>query len=592
MNNSEILQYKLKKIPHSPGCYIWKDKYNQVIYVGKAKDLFKRTHQYFLKDRDPKTTKLVENIYDIDFITVKTENESLILENDLIKKYKPKFNILLKEGSNYPYIVITNEQNPRLIYTRINNIKGKYYGPFATSESNPYRIYKLLNIIFPLRKCRHIPKKKCLYYDLKQCLGPCIKKIDDNQYSKIFDDINAFFKGNNKKIINEILEKEKNASNTFMYEDAKFYNEIFNNIKNLTTIRSIYFSYDNRIDVIGFYINKNYISFVIFAYRNNKLLIKNRQISEINGEVSDAVSNYVFQYYKNNLNLPKKCFVSLENKVLRNLSKVLKINFNNPDKGKYKEALINAMQNAKFQYDSNFLQYLKTKSILDSGYSELKSILKLNNLSLIHVFDVSNLYNDNKVGAMIAIENGEFNKNLYRKFIIKNENLKGDTQYMGEIIEREYTRILKYKEDLPNLIIVDGGKQQTEITKKILKKLCLNLIIPVIGLTKNKFHKTEKIYVEGGGYINIEKKSNLYMYLTKIQDEIHRFAITFFRSKKNNSILKTKLNEIPGLGQKKIEKLLSQWDNISNIKNANIEEISQIIGYKLAKMLKKYFNSN
>ena len=593
MNISELLAFKLKNIPHKPGCYLWKDKYQQVIYVGKASDLYNRTHQYFLNNRDSKTNKLVQNIADIDFIIVNNENESLILENNLIKKYQPKYNVLLKEGTYYPYIVLTKEKHPRLVYTHESNLyKGKYYGPFATNKSNKYSVYNFLQHLFPLRKCCKIPKKTCLYYDIGECLGPCVNNISQDQYDKIAKNINDFFRGNLKNTINDLELKEKEFSKNFKYEDAKRINELISGMQQISQYQNINLVSSESIDVLGFYTNKNNISISIFSYINGKLLTKKEQIAEINNSISETIESYLMQFYYENLNLPKKCYVSLENKKIESLSKSLNIEFINPNKGKFKNILENAIANAKAYYDSNYLKYKKAVALNEDAFAELKKLLNMDNLSLIHVFDISNLFNENRVGAMIALEHGKFNKNLYRKFIIKNEQAKSDVECMKEVIIRQYTRMLKQREELPNLIIADGGKQQVNFIIQALKVNKLDLVIPVIGLVKNKKHETEKIYIPNDEFISLKKESELYLYLLKIQNEVHRFAITFFRKRKESSLFKSKLKTITGIGNVAVEKLLNSYQNINAIKEASIEELSQYVGIKKAKTIKDYLKHN
>ena len=584
---NDILSFKLKKIPNLPGCYLWKDIHGNVIYVGKAKNLFKRTHQYFLPDRDIKTKKLVENIADVDFVVVTNENESLILENNLIKKHKPKYNVLLKEGSNYPYIVVTKELHPRIIYTRNQNkYKGKYYGPFASSNSHKYQIYDLLLKLFPLRKCHKIPNKKCIYYDMGQCLGPCINSIDTKQYEKIIGEIDNFFKGDCKQLLNTLRQKEEQFVNEYKYEDAQKALELINGINEISQNQNINFKSNELVDVIGYSVIDNILVVVIFSYENGKLLTKNQQMMEINDEINETLESYLTQYYLNNQNLPKKCYVSLPDDNLKLLSETLSINFLNPIKGKFKEILINASNNAKEFYHANYLVYKKHVAIYNEAFDELKKKLNLFNLALIHVFDISNLFDTDKIGAMIALENGNFNKKLYRKFIIKNNSSTSDVACMHEVIVRQYTRMLKEQEDLPNLIIADGGIQQVNAIRNALKEINLDLIIPVIGLAKNNKHQTDKIIINEEIKLDLDYKSSLYLYLLKIQDEVHRYAITFFRNRKQTSLLRSKLNEIKGIGNITINKLIKYYENITNIKNAPEEELAQYIGLKNAKLIK------
>lgn len=584
---NEIIKFKLKNIPHSPGCYLWKDKYNQVIYVGKAKDLFNRTHQYFLNDRDAKTKKLVQNIYDVEFIIVNNENESLILENNLIKKYQPKFNILLKEGSNYPYIAITKETNPRLVYTRnLNRKMIRYYGPFATNKVHRYEILNLLNKIFPLRKCNNLPNKKCLYYDIHQCLAPCINKISNNEYKTIIKKIDNFFNGETSELINELKQKEINYANQFDYESASQIRDLLIGINEIKNDQLVNLSNKHNIDFIGYSVKNNHLSIVIFVYINGKLLTKNQQLNELHTSIEDAIVSYLMQYYMNSNNKPKKCYVSLNKKLLKQLNNILHIEFINPIKGKNKEILLNAVTNAIEYYKSNYYQYLKNIELNDKAFEDFKKMLNMDNLNLVHMFDMSNLFMDDKIGAMIGIENGKFNKNLYRKFIIKDSSLKGDAQYMEEVIYREYSKVLKNKESLPNLIIADGGINQINAIKKSLKLLNLDNIIPVIGLAKNNKHQTNKIIINKDQYIDLDVHSNVYMYLSKIQDEVHRFAVSFFRKRKHQSLFKSILNDIDGLGSKSIAKIQTKYDNITDLKNAPVEELSQLVSKSIAQKIK------
>jgi excinuclease ABC subunit C len=562
-----------------------------VIYVGKAKNLFNRTHQYFNKAKDGKTTILVEQIQDIDFIVVQNENESLLLEANLIRKHQPKFNILLKSNGGYPYIVVTNEKHPRLLYTRDykKNI-GHYYGPFATAKSNRYDMYGLLLKLFPLRKCSHIPKAKCLYYDIDQCLGPCINDIKPNQYTQYLEQIDNFFKGNPKDIVADLFAKEKKAAQMLNFEEAKKNMELINDIKEASkemsvsqniNLKSIY-----NEDIVGYYVKNDLIAIVIFSYIGGKLLTKHQQIADLYGDVEEAINEYLIQYYYQTYNIPRKCFVNLKPSSLKQLSALTKLEFNNPIAGKHKTILQNAAKNAKLFMQSNYLIFKQHKAQTSGAFNELRKILSIDNLTLIHTYDMSNLFGKDKIGAMIAIENGTFNKNLYRKFIIKDLNANSDYAYMYEVIKRQYMKMIKENLMLPNLIIVDGGLIQVNAAIKSLTELNLAQIIPVIGLVKNTHHHTNGIVFPNKKIITLDKKSNVYMFLSNIQEEVHRYAITFFRQKTKDSAFKSILNEIPGLGDKSISKLLNHYDNIANIKNASIDELSQYIQKDIAKAIK------
>ncbi len=586
------LKYKLKNIPKLPGCYLWKDKYGKIIYVGKAKNLFNRTHQYFNTTSNNKTTKLVQNIYDVDFIVVKNENESLILENNLIKKHQPKYNVLLKDGSSYPYIVVTNEKNPRIVYTRdLKKFKGKYYGPFASAKSSKYELYNLLLKIFPLRKCNVMKRNKCLYYDMHQCLAPCIKNIKDLEWKQIKNQINDFFNGDTKDIIAKLQKEELELSNNLEFEEAQKKLELINGIKEIQSQQNIIFNSKKNIDVVSFYQQENLLSIVIFSYLNGQLLAKNQQIAEINNEnINDVLSNYLMQYYFDSLNKPDLCYINISSSNIKSLTKTTSIEFVSPTKGKFKQILHEGVKNAKQYFSSSYLIYQQKQNLTKKSFEQLKQVLSLDNLSLIHVYDIANLFSANQVGAMIALEDGVFNKNLYRKFIIKDLEATSDYARMQEIIYRQYKRVMQNKEQLPNLIIVDGGIIQINAAIQSLKKINLDKVIRVIGLSKDNHHKTNAIVFPNKKIIKLDKASSLYMYLLNIQEEVHRYAINFFRNKNITSKFKSKLNEIKGLGEKTIKKLMENYDNFANLKKASVQELSQYVSFKIAKKIKEKLN--
>jgi excinuclease ABC subunit C len=471
---------------------------------------------------------LVANIHDIDFIITKNANDALILEANLIDKHKPRFNVLLRDNNNYPYIILTDEKNPQLIYSRnYQKIHGDYFGPFADEEIKKYDIYKLLQRIFPLHKCHKVPKTKCLYYDMGLCLGPCINKIQPEVYKKIKTQIFDFFNGKHKQLINYIKNKENEESKKTNYEMAKQYLAIANSLKHIVENRvNVVLKKNEAVDIIGHYENKEYLSIVIHSYTQGKLLTVNKQIHELYDDVDETISSYLSQFYTNSQRVSNKIY--MDRKII--LPYDLKLNV--PTKGKFKEIVNNANLNAKHFYETNLLLHLHHKNQTRDAFELLKATLKIDTLNLIHAFDMSNLFNDAKIGVMVALENGYFNKKLYRKFIIKDQKSNSDVQYMYEVIKRQYTRMLDEKVSFPNLIIVDGGIPQINAAKRALTELNLHNIIPIIGLSKNKQHVTEKIVIDELNKITLDKKSGLYSYLFSIQEEVHRFAINFNRKKR------------------------------------------------------------
>jgi excinuclease ABC subunit C len=527
MNDS--FKFKLENIPHSSGIYKWLDKNNEILYIGKAKDLYSRVHQYFNEDASCKTKELINHAQNLDFIVTKNDNDALILENNLIIKHKPKYNILLKENNNYPYIVLTDEKDPRLVYTReYKKYKGTYFGPLAANVYKKYDIFKLLNEIFPLRKCQTVKKCKCLYYDMSNCLGPCINKVNEEKYQEIKKQIKQFFKGK-KEVVSYLRDKEKKEANVLNFEKAKKYKDLIDSIKNIKDYSSItILDAINDVDIIGTYAEDNILSLIIHKYRKNILIECTKYIEEFYDSIEDSCSSILNQYYANNNNIPKKIYSSFPF--------ISPIPLINDAKGKLKLVIENANENAKKYFKSDFLVYEKQKERTIGALKELSKVLNIPNLNLIHCFDISNFFSKNNVGAMIAIENGSFNKKLYRKFNINNKEFFSDSFYMAEVIERQYTRMVSNCETLPNLIIVDGGKIQINATIEALKKIELDKIIPVIGLSKDENHKTNFLVVNDENYV-LDKKSNLFFFLFNIQEEVHRFAISFFRTKQKKEFV-------------------------------------------------------
>lgn len=584
------LKEKLKLIPKKPGCYLWKDKNGIVIYVGKAKNLSNRTKQYFLKDRDLKTRKLVNEIRDVDYVVVNNENESLLLESNLISQYKPKFNMLLRESNSFPYIVVTKEEHPRILYTHNNDkkINGTYYGPFANSNIRKYDLYNFINRIFPLRKCNKLPNQKCIYYDIGQCLGPCIKKIEKQDYEPYLKKINNFFSGKHQEIDESLRKKELEAAEKLMFEDSKKYLDLRNSLKTFSERQDIIFSKSNDEDIIGFHSKENVISIVFFKYVNGTLLSKYDVTTMFYNDEEEIITTLLFEYYsKIAIEIPKIVYVSLQDETLENLSKSLNIKFINPTKGIKKEVMEIALTNAIETMKNKYLTMISNENRELNSIDELQKILDIDNIYRIEIFDNSNIFSSDKVAAMVVYENGKKNKNAYRKYNIKNLNANSDYEYMQEVIYRRYKNVYEGDGEIPDLIIVDGGKQQVKAAIESLKKLELNNVINIIGLAKDNKHKTDRIVKSDFTEIKLDKKSDLYFFLLNMQDEVHRFAITFHRNKRSKSLFDNSLNQIKNLGKKRIAKLIEKYETLDKIKSASLEELMQIVPKDVAKEIKK-----
>lgn len=588
---NDNLKEKLNNIPKKPGVYLWKDKYNEVIYVGKAINLYNRTHQYFLFPQNLRRTQLANNIYDLDYVVTKNDNEAFILENNLIKKYQPKYNVLLKDGSNYPYILLTNEKDPRLLYTRIikkNN--GKYYGPISAGIKNKYDIYNLVLELFPLRKCNIIPKEKCLYYDLHQCVGPCINKIDINTYKTIKSNIDAFFHGEYKDIIAKLKEQELQLAQNLNFEQAQQKKELIEAIQNLTINQTVQLASLDSTDIVAYKVIDNKIGIVVFGYTNGKLLTKFDSVEDIyDDNDTEIVANYLMQYYEK-FDHPKILYVSLDEQNIKLLEESLKITIKNPTKGQMKQIMLSALENADVIIKNSLRSKQNKLARTVIANEELRQLLKMESLNRIELFDNSHIDNVDRVGAMVVFENGIANKKLYRKFIIKNQTSQDDLAYMKEVLYRRYSKMLKNEEALPDLIIVDGAKLQVEVANAILKELKIDLLVNVIGLKKNDEHKTKSIILKNYDEIILDKKSNLYFYLLNMQEEVHRFAISFFRQRHTKSLFSSELDHIEGLGSKRKTLLMQAFNNIYEIKNATLEQLKQVVPLNVALKLKEKFN--
>lgn len=582
--NPKIKQI-LDQIPEQPGCYLWKNVHNQIIYIGKAKNLKKRTNQYFNKAHNYRISKLVSEIADVDYIVVQNENESLILENNLIKEHKPQYNILLKEGSNsYPYIVVTDEKYPRILYTRVfGRYKGVHYGPFANNmTSNAYELYLLLNKLFPLRKCKKLPYKECMYYHMQQCLGPCIHQLehgDFDQYRKEIDDI---FKNRPNETIKALQAKELEAASKLQFELAKVYFNYVSQLKNICNNQIAQLKQILDADIIGYFTKENYVCINIFNYIDGKLLVKHEFISEYYDDLEEVILSYLTQFYEGH-NVPKTVYINLSSENSKLLAEYLNAKVIKPQIGTYLNLITNAINNAKEYLAKN---ELKIQHTYDRGFGaqeKLGQLLGIDGLNHIELIDNSNLFLEDCVSAVIVYKNALPNKRLYRKYILRTTEEKSDYYFMKEVITRRYSKLIEF----PQLLIVDGGPLQVSIAVKTLTELGLSDVIKVAGLVKNDKHQTDALTLADNTLIPLDKHSPLYHFLASMQNEVHRYVITFFRNKSTQSKLTNFLDDIEGLGEKSKHKLLTIYPNIYDLKDVSVETIAQIISKKAAINLKE-----
>ncbi|WP_073194396.1 excinuclease ABC subunit UvrC [Caloranaerobacter azorensis] len=610
---------ELKKLPDKPGVYLMKDENGQIIYVGKAVNLKKRVRQYFQasSSKVPKVKAMVKSIAEFEYIITDNEIEALILECNLIKKHKPKYNILLRDDKQYPYIkVTTNEKYPRVIKVRkIEKDKAKYFGPY-TSASAVNDTLEIIRNIYPLRNCRKnldsIKKKErpCLNYFIGKCLGPCQGNVNEEKYMEMVHEVLLFLGGKEDKLMHLIEEKMKNAAKQLDFENAAKYRDQLNSIKHILEIQKIVSSTLIDQDIIGMARGIEDVCIQVFFVRGGKLVGREHFILTDISETtrSEILSSFVKQFYMNSSFIPKEILIETniqdEELISRWLSQKRgsKVQIKVPVRGE-KNLLMEMVRKNAMETLENQSEKIKRKIQLSrAALNELADLLGLDKIpERIEAFDISNIQGVESVGSMVVFQEGQPKKSDYRRFKIKSVSGPNDYKSMEEIIYRRFERGMKEREvmkenemDLgnfsifPDLVMVDGGKGQVNAAKKAIMQFNLN--IPVCGLIKDDFHRTRGIIYENKE-INISKNSNCFKLITRIQDEAHRFAISYHRSLRNKKLFSSQLDSIKGIGEKRKKALLKFFGSIEKIKNASIEELKSVDGMniKAAEEVYNYF---
>ncbi len=584
-----IIEEKLNILPSLSGCYLMKDKNDTIIYVGKAKILKNRVKSYFRGSHNAKTTKLVSEIVDFDYIVTSSELEALVLEINLIKKHDPKYNIMLTDDKTYPYIVLTNEMHPRLFVTRTTKKTkiGKYYGPYPNVKS-ARSTCELLNNIYPFRKCHNLPKKECLYYHMHSCLAPCIFK-EKFDYSAYKNEVNQFLNGEASIVLKDLNQKMITASNNLEFEKAMEYRDLINDINH--TIEKQKISINDLIakDIIGFDYTDDEISIHILMMRSGNIVQNDVDIFSYVGDVNESLITYLVQYYSNESIRPKEIYINeLNNNNI--LKELLSINIVTPQKGVKKDILNMANDNAKKDLVNKRLLYKNQVLKKIETIESLGNILQISTPTYIEAFDNSNLNGEYPVSAMVVFRNGKPSPKEYRKYHIKTVVGANDYMSMKEVIYRRYLKLKMEDLPFPNLIVMDGGEIQVNAALETLNSL--NIDIPVMGIKKDINHKANLI-VYNNKEIPVSKNSDIYLLLANISQTVHDFAISFFRSQKAKSIFSSKLDGINSLGPKRKEKLLKHFITIDKIKKASIEEIEGLgIPKNVASDLLKHLNDD
>ncbi len=568
-----MLKEKLKTVPALPGSYQFKDKDGVIIYVGKAKNLKKRLASYFTGSHDTKTSRLVFNIVDFEYIVTHTELDALLLELNLIKKYNPRYNIMLTDDKTYPYIEITNEKHPKLIVTRKITKKSKnIFGPYPNVKAARETV-KLLNKIYPLRKCKRLPKEACLYYHMGQCLAPCIKKVAKDDYELIINDIKHFLKGDIKKVVSSLENKMNSASENLEYEKALEYKNMIDSVKTTTERQKINLNDLKDRDVIGYYYNEFLISIEIFFIRNGKISARHQILFEYYSDPFKSIEDYIAQFYEKNV-VPKEIFISKELDTTA-LEEYLNTKFYKPQKGDKYRVLSLAIINAREALTQKTEIVKREMDRTIKSVDQLGELLHISPPYIIEAFDNSNLFGTDAVSSMVVFVNGKPSRKDYRKYKIKSLNGKAsDYHAMKEVLYRRYYRVLLEELRVPNLILVDGGSQQINAAKEILDSLKLQ--VPIAGLVKSDKHQTEYLLNQDLEKIVIKKTSNVFHFLTRIQDEAHRFAVNYHKQIRDKGVFDSILDQVSGIGTVSKRKLLMKYKSVNLIKLASLDELIQL----------------
>lgn len=578
------IKEKLKLLTTEPGCYLMKDETGKVIYVGKAKNLKRRVSSYFNREHTGKTKALVQNIKDFEYIVTASEVESLLLEINLIKKYSPKYNILLKDNKSYPYIEITNETYPRLIISRPRKIKGhkgKLFGPYPNASAARQTV-QLLNRIYPFRKCHTMQKKVCLYYHIGQCLGYCEKKIDKQVIKEMISEVTSFLHGNYDEVRKKIKSLMIDASNKLNFERAIEYKQMLEYIDTVLEKQKISLNDNVTRDVINYYVKNDYISFQVLHLRDGRINMRDGEVFPLIDDVKDTLSYFVTSFYDKN-EVPKEVLVSsdFDCDLLEN---AINTKFIVPQKGVKKQLVEMAYENAKIVLDEKFELIVRDDKRTFGANEALGKLIGIPNLKRIETFDNAHLFGTFTVSGMVVFTNGKPDKKEYRKYKITSGS-KDDYHTMQEVIYRRYYRVLHDKLEKPDLIIVDGGLAQVHAAKEVLDSLYLD--IPVLGLKKNDKHTTTALISEDKEY-EIDKTSDVFHLLTRIQDEVHRFTINYHKDIRSKGSLSSILDNVPGIGAKRKKELLKKYKTITKLKSLTKEELSSVLPDNVAENLYEF----
>ena len=577
---TEKVKLAIPLLPKKSGCYLMHDASGKVIYIGKAKNLYNRVSQYFLRPQVGKVAAMVSHVDYFETIITHSDKEAFILEMNLVHQYYPRYNILLKDGKHYPYIALKKKNDPYLKISRDEKDPNYYYfGPYPTS-SYAYKVINLLNKIFPTRKCQHIPNTPCLYYHMGMCLGPCVNKISEEKNNELFESIKSFLNGTSNDIKNQYKERMAQATENLEFEKAQECKEILDAIEHIVSKENVEDKEHVSKDVFGYTIRDGYLSLSVLTYRKGILLGQESFIVEEFDDVDEQVSNLIFQYYQNHQK-PQQIVVNSE-QIANILGEVLDVKVLSVSRGKNMEAVSMANLNAQQSLDSHFM----SARLSDSNLELLENLgrkIGIKTPYRIELFDNSHIQGDAPVGVVVVFINGEPVKKMYRKFNIEGKEKRDDYASMKEVMTRRYSRLKENNESMPDLILTDGGLGQIHAGLEVIDELKLN--IPIYGLFKNDRHQTKGLMDNEGNVVALDDDKSLFFLLVRMQDEVHRFAISFHHQKRSKNFTKSFFDDVPGLGSKRQQLLLKQYQDIDQLKKATVEELSQFLPLEVAENL-------
>ncbi|MEG2341977.1 MAG: excinuclease ABC subunit UvrC [Bacilli bacterium] len=571
----------------SPGCYLMYDINNVVIYVGKAKNLKNRVSQYFLQPHTGKVGAMVSHVDHFETIVTTNDNEAFVLELNLIHKYYPRYNVMLKDDKHYPYIALKKGNDPQVKLLRNTNNKNYFYfGPYPRS-SYAREVVDLLNSIYPTRKCKTMGSKLCIYYQMGQCLGPCVKKIEDAKINEVSNEIKSFLAGKTYEITQRLKNEVKELNKNMEYEESQKIYRLLESIEHIKIVQSVDFHDEIDRDIFGYTVRDGFISITLFIYRCGMLLGKDNFMIEMFENEIESVANIIVQYYENKI-VPEE--IVLFNDDLANELRPLygkKIKF--VQNGKLSDVLPKLIDNSQKYLDEYFLS-ARLDDKVEITLDNIASLLKINTPYTIDLFDNSHISGDDAVGVAVVFKNGRPFKKMYRKYKLKNINTQDDLENMKEVINRRYSRMKEEGTKFPDLILLDGGENQISVAEDTLNSL--EITLPIYGLYKNDKHQTEGIIDKNGQKFDLTEHKDIFLLLTAMQNEVHRFAITFHRKLHINNYKKTVLDGLPGLGESRKNAIFSVFKDFEQLKNATIDELKQIIPESVANALYERIHKN